>query len=47
MNFWKVLKYVMMIAFAIIVVGSALMATDDTTTVQQPVPQTSGPKFNL
>lgn len=46
MDFYKVLKYVLMAAFAAIIVVGALMATDEPTPVQQPVPQT-GSKFNF
>jgi hypothetical protein len=47
MDFYKVLKYVLMVAFAAIIVVGALMAQDDApTTVQPNVPQT-GSKFNF
>ena len=47
MNFWTVLKYVLMVAFAAILVSGVYMAQDDTpTTVQPNVPQT-GSKFNF
>lgn len=48
MDFYKVLKYSLMVAFAAIIVVGALMATDEpSATVQQPVPQQSGSKFNF
>lgn len=46
MDFYKVLKYVLMVAFAAIIVVGALMAQDDAPTVQPNVPQT-GSKFNF
>ena len=46
MEFWKVLKYVLMVVFAIILGGAVYLAQDDTPNVQQPVPQT-GSKFNF
>ena len=47
MNFWNKLKYVLMVLFAVIIIVGVVMATDHTPTTQQPVPQTSGSKFNL
>lgn len=47
MDFWKVLKYVLMIAFAAIIVGAAYMAQDDAPATQQVVPQTGQSKFNF
>lgn len=47
MDFWKVLKYVLMIAFALIIAVGVYMAQDDTTDVQQPVPQAGQSKFNF
>ena len=47
MNFWNKLKYVLMVLFALIIIAGVVMATDHTTASQQPVPQTSGSKFNL
>lgn len=46
MDFYKVLKYVLMVAFAIILGGAVYLAQDDTPAAQQPVPQT-GSKFNF
>lgn len=46
MDFYKVLKYVLMAVFAAIIVVGALMAPDTSTNVQQNVPQT-GSKFNF
>ena len=45
MDFYKVLKYVLIAVFAAIIVVAALMAPD-TATPQQNVPQT-GSKFNF
>ena len=47
MNFYKVLKYVLTVAFAIILAGAVYMAQDDSATVQQPVPQAGQSKFNF
>ncbi len=47
MDFWKKLKYVLMIAFALIIVGGVYLAQDDATDVQQPVPQAGQSKFNF
>lgn len=47
MDFWKVLKYVLMIAFALILVGGVYLAQDDEPTAQQPVPQAGQSKFNF
>lgn len=47
MKFYSVLKYVLMVVFAIIVgVGAAMNSTSDMKQPQPPVPQ-SGPKFNF
>lgn len=46
MDFYKVLKYVLMVAFAAVIVVAALMAQDDAPAPQQAVPQT-GSKFNF
>ena len=47
MDFYKVLKYVLMIAFAVIIAGGVYLAQDDTPAVQQPVPQAGQSKFNF
>lgn len=47
MDFYKVLKYVLMVAFAAIIAVGVYMAQDDTNTVQQPVPQAGQSKFNF
>ena len=47
MDFYKVLKYVLMVAFAAIIAVGAYMAQDDADTVQQPVPQAGQSKFNF
>lgn len=48
MNFWKVLKYVMMVLFALVLGVAAYMSLGDSPTANtQPVPHTSGSKFNL
>jgi branched-subunit amino acid transport protein len=46
MDFYKVLKYVLMAVFAAIVVVGVLMAPDQSTNSQTNVPQT-GSKFNF
>lgn len=47
MDFYKVLKYVLMVVFATILVGAVYMAQDDEPTAQQPVPQAGQSKFNF
>ena len=48
MNFYTVLKYVLLAAFAIIIGVGVYLAQDDAPTVQQPVPQQPGQsKFNI
>ncbi len=47
MQFWNVLKYVLMVVFAAILVGAVYMAQDDTPTPQQSVPQAGQSKFNF
>lgn len=48
MDFYKVLKYVLLVAFAIILGGAAYLAHDSSPSSQQPVPQPSGQsKFNI
>lgn len=46
MNFYSVLKYVLMAVFAAILIVGALLAQDESTTPNQNVPQT-GSKFNF
>lgn len=46
MDFYKVVKYVLMAVFAVIIVVGLLVAQDGPTNVQQNVPQT-GSKFNF
>ena len=46
MDFYKVVKYVLMAVFAAIIVVGLLLAQDSSTNVQQNVPQT-GSKFNF
>jgi hypothetical protein len=48
MNFYTVLKYALLVAFAIILGGAVYLAQDDSPGSQQPVPQPSGQsKFNI
>ena len=46
MDFYKMLKYVLMAVFAAILIVGALLAQDGSTSPQQNVPQT-GSKFNF
>ena len=47
MNYWTMLKYALMLLFALILVGAVYMAQDDTPNVQPNVPQASQSKFNI
>ena len=47
MNYWTVLKYALMLLFAVILIGAVIMAQDDTPSTNQPVPQASQSKFNI
>ena len=46
MNYWTMLKYALMLLFALILVVGVYVAQDDSPT-DQPVPQTSQSKFNI
>lgn len=47
MNYWTMLKYALMLLFALILIGAGLQAQDDTPNSNQTVPQTSQSKFNI
>ena len=48
MKFWNTLKYVLMVVFAVILVGAVYVAQDEPDADQQPVPQQPGQsKFNF
>ena len=46
MNYWTMLKYALMLLFALILVVGVYVAQGDSST-NQPVPQTSQSKFNI
>lgn len=46
MNYWTVLKYALMLLFALILIGAVYVAQDDSPG-NQTVPQTSQSKFNI
>lgn len=47
MNYWTMLKYALMLLFALILIGAVVVAQDDTPTSQPNAPQASQSKFNI